>query len=87
MKNRNEIRVVDYCIMHHLVTVTNPVMFVFLDQLHTQLVAIPVYVPLTLEVATGFKYGSFSAFDHFNSQLKKAVANICPSTFPICNGN
>jgi len=57
-----------------------------LDYLQPKLSAIPAYMPVMLDVAKGFKYGTDSDFKQFGKELQKAVQRFDKTPITLCNG-
>jgi len=57
------------------------------DYLQPKLSAIPAYMPVTLDVAVGFKYGTDADFQRFGKELQNAVQRFDKLPLTLCNGN
>jgi len=57
------------------------------DCLQPKLSTIPAYIPVTLNVAKGFKYGTEADFRHFGKELQKAVQGFDKIPLTLCHGN
>jgi len=44
-------------------------------------------MPVTLDVAVGFKYGTDADFQHFGNELQNAVQRFDKLPLTLCNGN
>jgi len=56
------------------------------DCLQPRLSAIPAYVPVTLDVAKGFKYGTDADFQRFGKELQNAVQCFDKMPLTLCHG-
>ena len=56
------------------------------DCLQPKRSAIPGYMPVTLDVALGFKYGTEEAFQHFGKELQSAVQRFDNIPLTLCHG-
>lgn len=56
------------------------------DFLQPKVSAIPVYMPVTLDVAKGFKYGTDAQFQQFGRQLQNAAQSFDKMPLTLCNG-
>ena len=56
------------------------------DYLQPKLSAIPSYMPVTLDVAKGFKYGTNADFRHFGKELQNAIQRFDKMPLTLCNG-
>jgi len=56
------------------------------DCLQPKLTAIPAYMPVTLDVAKGFKYGTDADFQHFGKELQNVIQRFDKMPLTLCNG-
>jgi len=57
------------------------------DCLQPKRTAIPAYMPVMLDVAIGFKYGTKADFQHFGKELQNAVQRFDKMPLLLCHGN
>jgi len=56
------------------------------DHLQPKLTAIPAYMPVTFNVAKGFKYGTDADFQHFGKELQNAIQRFEKMPLTLCTG-
>jgi len=56
------------------------------DCLQPKLSAIPAYMPVALDVAKGFKYGTEAEFQLFSKKLQNAVQSFDKLPLTLCDG-
>ena len=56
------------------------------DYLQPKLSCIPAYMPVSLDVARGFKYGTSAQFQLFGKELQNAVRSFDKLPPTLCHG-